>query len=39
MAEKVGIPNTSYFCSLFKDKFGISPGKFKKIKNRGHNHV
>ncbi len=39
LAEKVGIPNTSYFCSLFKDKFGISPGKFKKIKNRGHNHV
>ena len=34
LAEKVGIPNTSYFCTLFKSKFGISPGKYKKIKNR-----
>ena len=30
LAEKVGIPNTSYFCTLFKSKFGISPGKIQE---------
>lgn len=30
VAEKVGIPDSKYFCKLFKSMVGISPQKFKK---------
>ncbi len=29
IAEKVGIPNLSYFSRMFKRKFGIPPAKFR----------
>lgn len=31
LAEAVGIRNSSYFCALFKSRFGISPGDYKDI--------
>lgn len=31
LAEAVGIRNSSYFCVLFKNRFGISPGDYKGI--------
>lgn len=31
IARSVGIPNRSYFCKLFKDKFGISPGDYRNV--------
>ena len=31
VAEEVGIPNVSYFCSLFKDMFGIAPGEYREM--------
>ncbi len=31
VAEAVGIPNVSYFCSLFKDMFGIAPGEYREM--------
>lgn len=36
LSEAVGIKNTSYFCSLFKNRFGISPGDYKEIMKGGH---
>ena len=30
VAVKVGYPNVSYFCSLFKKKFGVNPGEYKE---------
>lgn len=30
VAEKVGIPNTSYFCTLFKSKYGVAPGEYQE---------
>ncbi|HAA25345.1 MAG TPA: hypothetical protein DCE11_04395 [Ruminiclostridium sp.] len=34
LAEAVGIPNASYFCCLFKKRFGISPGEYGELVNR-----
>lgn len=34
LAESVGIPNASYFCCLFKKRFGISPGEYGELVNR-----
>ncbi|NLG88396.1 MAG: response regulator [Clostridiaceae bacterium] len=34
LAEAVGIPNASYFCCLFKKKFGISPGEYGELVSR-----
>ncbi len=31
LAETVGIRNSSYFCTLFKNRFGISPSDYKDI--------
>lgn len=31
IAMGVGIPNRSYFCKLFKDKFGVSPGEYRNV--------
>lgn len=31
VAREVGIPNVSYFCTLFKDKFGIAPGEYQEM--------
>lgn len=36
LAKAVGISNTSYFCSLFKERFGISPGEYVEIMGRRH---
>lgn len=30
VATKVGYPNLSYFCSLFKKKYGVNPGEYKE---------
>lgn len=30
VAIKVGYPNVSYFCALFKKKYGINPGEYKE---------
>ena len=35
LSYEVGIKNTSYFCSLFKNKFGISPGDYKEMMKGG----
>lgn len=34
LAQKVGIPNPSYFCSLFKKKFAISPKEYMEMMSR-----
>lgn len=31
VAREVGIPNTSYFCMLFKNFFGIAPGEYQEM--------
>jgi two-component system, response regulator YesN len=31
VARDVGIPNTSYFCNLFKNMFGIAPGEYQEM--------
>ncbi len=31
VAGKVGIPNTSYFCTIFKSRYGTAPGEFQEI--------
>lgn len=31
LSDAVGIKNTSYFCLLFKNRFGISPGEYIEI--------
>lgn len=30
VARDVGIPNTSYFCLLFKNKYGVAPGEYQE---------
>lgn len=30
VASRVGYPNVSYFCSLFKKKYGVNPGEYKE---------
>ncbi len=39
LAKMVGIKNNSYFCMLFKDRFGISPGKYMEVSKGGREHV
>ncbi len=29
VAASVGMPNTSYFCTVFKSKYGVAPGEFQ----------
>lgn len=31
VAQEVGIPNASYFCVVFKKKYGISPGEYQEL--------
>jgi two-component system response regulator YesN len=35
VAQEVGIFNTSYFCILFKNAYGIAPGEFQEMILRG----
>ncbi len=35
VAREVGIPNASYFCSLFKEMYGIAPGEYQEMVIRG----
>lgn len=30
VASEVGIPNTSYFCTIFKNTYGMAPGEYQK---------
>jgi two-component system response regulator YesN len=30
VAKKVGYPNVSYFCAMFKKKYGVNPGEYKE---------
>ncbi|MDP4181131.1 MAG: response regulator [Bacillota bacterium] len=30
VAAKVGIPNTSYFCTVFKETYGMAPGEYQE---------
>jgi two-component system response regulator YesN len=39
LGEVVGIRNTSYFCALFKSRFGISPGEYREILKGRWEHV
>lgn len=36
VAQQIGIPNTSYFCTIFKNTYGITPGAYQEmvIRNR-----
>ncbi|MFB9328151.1 response regulator [Paenibacillus aurantiacus] len=34
IAAEVGIPNTSYFCSLFKQAYGMTPGEYQELMQR-----
>lgn len=34
IAEQVGIPNTSYFGTLFKQAYGMSPGEYQAVSQR-----
>ncbi|WP_138754614.1 response regulator [Paenibacillus sinopodophylli] len=34
VAQEVGIPSTSYFCTVFKNTFGISPGEYQEMLHR-----
>jgi two-component system response regulator YesN len=36
VAAEVGIPNSSYFCQLFKEMFGIAPGEYQDRILRGN---
>lgn len=31
VAQEVGIPNTSYFCTIFKNTYGMAPGEFQEL--------
>lgn len=35
ITEKIGYTNTSYFCTLFKKKFGVTPNEYKRAKKTG----
>jgi two-component system, response regulator YesN len=35
VASEVGIPNTSYFCTIFKNTYGIAPGEYQETILRG----
>jgi len=34
VAKEVGIPNTSYFCTVFKNAFGLTPGEYQELTHR-----
>jgi len=34
LCEKVGIMNEAYFCTLFKQKTGKTPGQFRRKRSR-----
>jgi len=34
IAEQVGIPNTSYFGTLFKMAYGMTPGEYQEVTQR-----
>lgn len=34
VAERVGIPNTSYFGTLFKNAYGMTPGEYQEMSQR-----
>ncbi|WP_230986900.1 response regulator [Cohnella fermenti] len=34
VAERVGIPNTSYFVALFKNAYGMTPGEYQELTQR-----
>lgn len=34
ISSQVGYPNTSYFCKLFQEEFGISPEKFRNANRK-----
>lgn len=34
VAERVGIPNTSYFGTLFKNAYGMTPGEYQEMTRR-----
>lgn len=34
VAKGVGIPSTSYFCTVFKNAFGVSPGEYQEMLHR-----
>jgi two-component system, response regulator YesN len=34
IAERVGVANHSYFCTLFKQKHGMSPGEYQELMQR-----
>lgn len=31
VASKVGIPNTSYFCTIFRNTYGLAPGEYQEM--------
>jgi two-component system response regulator YesN len=31
VAEEVGIPNTSYFCMVFKNAYGMAPKEYQEM--------
>ncbi len=35
VAAQIGIPNTSYFCMLFKETYGIAPGEYQEMIKHG----
>ncbi|NMO95449.1 response regulator transcription factor [Paenibacillus lemnae] len=34
VAERIGMSNHSYFCALFKQKYGMSPGEYQELMQR-----
>lgn len=34
VAKEIGIPSTSYFCTVFKNAFGVSPGEYQEMLHR-----
>lgn len=35
VAKDVGVPNVTYFCTLFKDRYGITPGEYQEMSSHG----
>ncbi len=35
VAKDVGVPNTTYFCTLFKDRYGVTPGEYQEMSSHG----